>query len=113
MARKVQVILTDDLDGNEADETVTFSLDGTSYEIDLSAKNSKALRDAFAPYVGHARRVSKSGRRSGSSANGRSSATTDRAQTQAIRDWARRNGHQVSDRGRIPSTVLEAFNAAH
>ncbi|MBA3411907.1 MAG: Lsr2 family protein [Geodermatophilaceae bacterium] len=112
MARKVQVILTDDLDGNGADETVTFALDGTSYEIDLSAKNSKALRDAFAPYVGHARRVTK-GRRSGASANGRSSATTDRAQTQAIRDWARRSGHQVSDRGRIPSAVLEAFNAAH
>jgi hypothetical protein len=52
-------------------------------------------------------------RRSGASSNGRSGATTDRAQTQAIRDWARRNGHQVSDRGRIPSTVLEAFNSAH
>ncbi len=112
MARKVQVILTDDLDGNEADETVAFTLDGTSYEIDLSAKNSKALRDAFAPYVGHARRVAK-GRRSGSGGANRTAATTDRAQTQAIRDWARRNGHQVSDRGRIPSTVLEAFNSAH
>lgn len=111
MARKVQVILTDDLDGNAADETVTFALDGTSYEIDLSAKNSKALRDAFAVYVGHARRVAR-GRRSGAAA-GRSPATTDRAQTQAIRDWARRNGHQVSDRGRIPSAVLEAFNSAH
>lgn len=112
MARKVQVILTDDLDGNEADETVTFALDGTPYEIDLSAKNSKAMRDAFAAYVGHARRVSKT-RRSGAASNGRNPATTDRAQTQAIRDWARRNGHQVSDRGRIPSAVLEAFNAAH
>jgi hypothetical protein len=112
VARKVQVILTDDLDGNEADETVAFTLDGTSYEIDLSSKNSKALRDAFAPYVGHARRVAK-GRRSGSAGSGRTAATTDRAQTQAIRDWARRNGHQVSDRGRIPSSVLEAFNAAH
>lgn len=111
MARKVQVILTDDLDGKDADETVTFALDGTSYEIDLSAKNSKALRDAFAPYVGHARRVTK-GRRSNGSSGGRT-ATADRAQTQAIRDWARRNGHQVSDRGRIPSTVLEAFNSAH
>lgn len=112
MARKVQVILTDDLDGNEADETVTFALDGTSYEIDLAAKNSKALRDAFAPYVGHARRVGK-GRRSAGSGPGRSPATTDRAQTQAIRDWARRNGHKVSNRGRIPTTVVDAFNAAH
>lgn len=112
MARKVQVILTDDLDGNGADETVTFALDGTSYEIDLSSKNSKALRDALSVYVGHARRVTR-GRRSGTSAGGRSAATTDRAQTQAIRDWARRNGHKVSDRGRIPSTVLDAFNSAH
>ncbi len=112
MARKVQVILTDDLDGNEADETVSFALDGTSYEIDLSAKNSKAMRDALASYVGHARRATKT-RRSGAAASGRNPATTDRAQTQAIRDWARRNGHQVSDRGRIPTAVLEAFNAAH
>lgn len=111
MARKVQVILTDDVDGDSADETVTFALDGTSYEIDLSAKNAKALRDAIALYVGHARRVTKT-RRSATSAS-RSSGTTDRAQTQAIRDWARRNGHQVSDRGRIPSAVLDAFNAAH
>lgn len=112
MARKVQVLLTDDLDGSDANETVTFALDGTSYEIDLSAKNSKALRDAFAAYVGHARRVGR-GRRSSGPAGGRSPATTDRAQTQAMRDWARRNGHQVSDRGRIPSVVVEAFNRAH
>ena len=110
MARKVQVILTDDIDGDTADETVTFALDGTSYEIDLSAKNSKALREAIALYVGHARRVTK-GRRSATP--GRGAGTTDRAQTQAIRDWARRNGHKVSDRGRIPSTVIEAFNSAH
>ncbi|MDQ3735553.1 MAG: Lsr2 family protein [Actinomycetota bacterium] len=112
MARKVQVILTDDIDGDTADETVAFALDGTSYEIDLSAKNSKALREAIAPYVGHARRVTKS-RRSATSGSGRSGGTADRAQTQAIRDWARRNGHKVSDRGRIPSTVIEAFNSAH
>ena len=112
MARKVQVILTDDVDGDPADETVTFALDGTSYEIDLSAKNSKALREAIAVYVGHARRVTK-GRRSATSGSGRSAGTTDRAQTQAIRDWARRNGHQVSDRGRIPAAVIEAFSAAH
>ena len=111
MARKVQVILTDDIDGDTADETVAFAVDGTSYEIDLSAKNSKALREAIAVYVGHARRVTK-GRRSATSGSGRAG-TTDRAQTQAIRDWARRNGHKVSDRGRIPSTVIEAFNSAH
>lgn len=112
MARKVQVLLTDDLDGGDADETVTFALDGTSYEIDLSAKNSKALRDAFSVYVGHSRRVAK-GRRSGVTSGSRSPATTDRAQTQAIREWGRRHGHQVSDRGRVPTAVVEAFNAAH
>jgi len=112
VARKVQVILTDDLDGDEADETVTFALDGTSYEMDLSAKNSKALRDALAVYVASARRVAK-GRRSGAAAASRNPVTTDRAQTQAIRDWARRNGHKVSDRGRVPSAVLDAFNSAH
>ena len=119
MARKVQVILSDDLDENlPADETVSFSLDGTSYEIDLADKNAKELRDTFARYVSAARKVgSRGGRSSGA---GRSRATggggggrMDREQAGAIRDWARKNGHQVSDRGRIPASVVEAFEAAH
>jgi len=112
VARKVQVILTDDLDGNEADETVSFALDGTYYEIDLAAQDSTALRAVSASSARPAGRETTP-RRSGAAASGRNPATTDRAQTQAIRDWARRNGHQVSDRGRIPTAVLEAFNAAH
>ena len=119
MARKVQVILSDDLDENvAADETVSFSLDGTSYEIDLSEKNAEELRNAFSRYVQAARKVGRgSGRASG---GGRSRATggggggrMDREQAGAIRDWARKNGHAVSDRGRIPASVVEAYEAAH
>ena len=116
MARKVQVILSDDLDENlSADETVSFSLDGTSYEIDLADKNAKEMRDAFARYVSAARKVGRgAGRASG---GGRSRATgggrMDREQAGAIRDWARKNGHAVSDRGRIPASVVEAYEGAH
>ncbi|CCG01551.1 histone-like nucleoid-structuring protein Lsr2 [Blastococcus saxobsidens] len=116
MARKVQVILSDDLDENlPADETVSFSLDGTSYEIDLAEKNAQELRDVFARYVSAARKVGRGTRASG---GGRSRATggggrMDREQAGAIRDWARKNGHAVSDRGRIPASVVEAYEAAH
>ena len=110
MARKVQVILSDDLDENlSADETVSFALDGTSYEIDLADKNAKEMRDAFSRYVSAARKVGRGTR-------GRSRATggrMDREQAGAIRDWARKNGHAVSDRGRIPASVVEAYEAAH
>jgi Lsr2 len=117
MARKVQVILSDDLDENlPADETVSFALDGTSYEIDLAEKNAQEMRDAFARYVSAARKVGR-GTRS-SSGGGRTRGTggggrMDREQAGAIRDWARKNGHAVSDRGRIPASVVEAYEAAH
>src|SRR3954464_7545709 len=98
MARKVQVILSDDLDENvSADETVSFALDGTNYEIDLSDKNAQEMRDAFSRYVQAARKVGRGGGRA--SGVGRSRATggrMDREQAGAIRDWARKNGHQVS-----------------
>ena len=115
MARKVQVILSDDLDENlPADETVSFSLDGTSYEIDLAEKNAKDMRDAFSRYVSAARKVGRSGRPTGGSGRGRGSGgRMDREQAGAIRDWARKNGHAVSDRGRIPASVVEAYEAAH
>jgi hypothetical protein len=115
MARKVQVILSDDLDEDvPADETVSFSLDGTNYEIDLSDKNAEELRNAFSRYVQAARKVGRGGGRA--SGGGRSRATggrMDREQAGAIRDWARKNGHAVSDRGRIPASVVEAYEAAH
>ncbi len=114
MARKVQVILSDDLEENlSADETVSFALDGTSYEIDLAEKNAQEMREVFSRYVQAAR---KGGRGTRASGGGRSRATggrMDREQAGAIRDWARRNGHAVSDRGRIPASVVEAYEAAH
>lgn len=109
MAQRVQVMLIDDVDKSEGAETVTFGLDGVTYEIDLSAKNAAALRDALAPWVAHGRRVS--GRSAGAGrARKSSSAGND---TAAVREWARANGHQVSERGRLSSTVLEAYAAAH
>src|SRR3954463_8277549 len=115
MARKVQGILSDHLDENlPADETVSFSLDGTNYEIDLADKNAKELRDAFSRYVSAARKVGRGGGRA--SGGGRSRATgggRDRERAGGIRDWARKNGHAVSDRGRIPASVVEAYEAAH
>lgn len=113
MAQKTIVSLIDDLDGTEADETVRFGLDGAQYEIDLSEKNATTLREALAPFVASARRVG--GRASASRKSGRGSARrsggTDR--TADIREWARANGYQVSDRGRIASNIVQAYDAAH
>jgi hypothetical protein len=109
MAQKVQVILVDDLDGGPAEETVSFSLDGVSYEIDLSGKNAATLRDAFAPYVGTARRV---GGRASSGRARRGGAGRDN-RTAEIREWARANGHQVNERGRIAADVVAAYDKAH
>jgi hypothetical protein len=112
MAQKVTVLLVDDIDGGSADETVSFSLDGVSYEIDLSTKNAKAFRDALAQYVGQARRVG------GRSSGGRSTRSARRGRggdnrTAEIREWARKNGHKVNERGRIPAAVVEAYDKAH
>jgi Lsr2 len=115
VAQKVQVILVDDVDGGAAEETVSFALDGTAYEIDLSSKNASALRDAVAPYVGAARKAGRaSGGKSsgGRSRSGGSSASADREQNQAIREWAKKKGFKVSDRGRIPADVVEKYHAA-
>lgn len=110
MAKQTTVTLVDDLDGGNADEQLQFSLDGRDYEIDLSAANSAKLRDALAPYISAARRAT--GRRSaGSSAPSRPAA--DRARNQAIREWAQQQGMKISERGRIPSNVLEAYHASH
>ncbi len=108
MAQKVQVILEDDIDGGKADETVTFSLDGVSYEIDLSKKNADKLRNSFAPYVGSARRMTgRSTTRRGRAARG------VRNEAGAIREWAREQGLKVSDRGRIPADIVDQYRAAH
>ncbi|HZY75513.1 MAG TPA: Lsr2 family protein [Jatrophihabitantaceae bacterium] len=113
MVQKHIVQLEDDIDGGPAVETVTFALDGVNYEIDLSAKNAGKLRDNLAVYVAHGRRQQRLGVRSAGArrASGRP-ARADREQTQAIREWARKNGHKVGDKGRIPAHILEAYEAS-
>jgi hypothetical protein len=106
MAQKVHITLEDDLDGGDATETVSFGLDGRSYEIDLNDKNAAKLRDALARYVA-------AGRRSGGRSAGAKRRTQIGTSAREIRDWARSNGHKVPDRGRIPADVREAFEAAH
>ena len=119
MAQQVNVKFVDDLDGSDAAATVSFGLDGTVYEIDLSDDNAAKLRDSLAVFVGAARRSGGSAttgsRRTQKMAasSGRRPQPLDRDQTAAIRAWARQNGHQVSDRGRISKTVFGAFQAAH
>src|SRR5581483_3446581 len=104
MAKKVTVTLIDDFDGEApADETVEFGLDGVTYEIDLSSKNAAKLRNDLKQWV-------EAGRRVGA---GRGRGAIDREQSAAIREWARRNGRNVSSRGRIPADIIEAFHAAN
>jgi hypothetical protein len=113
MAQRVQIVLEDDLDGGTAAETVTFGLDGVNYEIDLSDRNADKLRDDFATWIGHARRSGgrrSTGRRASSPSSGSASRRSDLS---AVRAWARQNGHQVSDRGRIPASVQAAYDKAH
>ncbi|HET7328300.1 MAG TPA: Lsr2 family protein [Nocardioidaceae bacterium] len=109
MAQRLKVELIDDIDGTDADETVTFSVDGVSYEIDLSTKNAAKMRDSLALYVGSARKVGGRRRRGSGSGASRSGGTN----TAEIRDWARSSGYEVSERGRIPAEIRQAYEAAH
>lgn len=109
MAQKVNIILVDDIDGSDATETVTFGLDGTTYEIDLNDKHAAALRDALATYVGHGRKVGAGPRRGGRKASTSASGPS----AKEIREWARSNGHDVPERGRVSAEVREAYDAAH
>lgn len=102
MARKVEVLLVDDSDGSKAEEAITFGVDGRLYEIDVSKRNAGALRKAFADYVAHGRQTRRTSAATGAG----------REQAALIRAWAQQNGHEISDRGRIPETVVEAYNTA-
>lgn len=116
MARQVITNLIDDIDGKPADETVEFGLDGVGYSIDLSAANAAKLRKVLDAYVNAGTRIGRvnSGRPAGRASGRRGvPARSDREQNTAIRDWASRNGHDVSARGRIPTAVVEAYEAAH
>ncbi len=113
MAKQVITLLTDDLDGGEADRTVEFGLDGVNYTIDLSEKNAGKLRKALNPYLNVATRVGRGGgearaaRRGAAPGTGRAS----RDENQKIREWAAKNGYEVSERGRIPSSIVEAYQS--
>lgn len=113
MAQKKHVVLIDDLDGSPATQTVLFSLDGVEYEIDLNDAHAEALRDSVAEWMGNARKVS--GRKSPArrQRGGSAAQPPSASDTAKIREWARRNGHTVSDRGRIPSSVREAYELAN
>ena len=132
MAKRETVVFTCDLhEGEMTDgvETVSFGLDGTSYEVDACTQHQDELREAFSTYVGAARKAGGGGssstgpRRSsrgsgrtsssGGSGSGSSGGGSDREQVQAVREWARENGHKVSERGRLSASVLEAYRAAH
>lgn len=113
MAKHTTVTLVDDLDGGEADEQVQFAVDGKTYEIDLSSKNAERLREGLAPYVSAARRAGGRSAPASSSGSSNSSSASDRAMNRAVREWAVAQGMKISERGRIPSNVLEAYRNAH
>lgn len=110
MAQKVQVLLVDDLDGGEADETVTFALDGKTYEIDLTTSNADKLRGLLEPYLKGGRRT---GGRSAGRGKARAAASGGGQDTAQIRAWAKENGHDVNDRGRVPANIRQAYEDAH
>ncbi|MEV4147200.1 Lsr2 family protein [Amycolatopsis sp. NPDC049691] len=111
MAQKVLVEILDDIDGSTAAQTVQFGLDGVTYEIDLSDDNAAALRDELARYIAAGRRI---GGRKVRVATGQSTttSTTDRERNQQIRAWANANGYEVSERGRLSSEVIAAYEQA-
>lgn len=111
MAQTVKIILEDDLDGGPADETIRFGLDGNSYEIDLSSANADKLRGAIRPFVSKARRASAAKGRGAATRS--AGATRGNPDTPKIREWAKSNGYNVSDRGRIHQEIQDAYYAAH
>jgi len=113
MAQKTQVVLTDDIDGSEATQTLTFAFQGVSYEIDLNEDHAKALEESFHDWINSARKVTGSRgakpRRSGVSA----STPGGGRDLNEVRAWLRSNGHEVADRGRVSQTLLEEYDKAH
>jgi hypothetical protein len=107
MAKTMAVVISDDLDGSPDAQTVRFSLDGTSYEIDLSEQNRTKLAQVVAPYIQAGRRITRSGGRGGGRQGGRRTNLSD------VRTWAKENGLHVSERGRISAEVIQKYDAAH
>jgi hypothetical protein len=111
MAKQIVTVLTDDLDGGDADRTIEFGFDGVNYTIDLSEKNAGKLRKALDPYLAAASRIGRTGGNGRIPSRAAAPARSNREQNQAIREWAVKNGYEVSERGRIPSSIVEAFHA--
>ncbi len=111
MAQKIQTLFIDDLDGGEAEGTVRFGLDGTEYEIDLSAEHAQALRDGLATYVTAARRAGGGAARRPARSSGRR-ASASGLNTTEVREWAKAQGIEVKDRGRVPAELVVKFKAA-
>jgi hypothetical protein len=108
MAQKIQTLFIDDIDGGEAEGTVRFALDGAEYEIDLSAKHSEELRDSLQNFIAHARKVGGSARR-----GGRNPRRSNAIDTVAVRTWARENGYDIKERGRVPADLVAKYQAAN
>lgn len=117
MARKIVHQLVDDIDGTVLEpgegETVLFSLDGVAYEIDLTEQNAAALRDGLSRYVAAARPISAPRSSGGGGSAGPKRRRTGQQDFSVVRQWAKENGYEVSERGRVPASVLEAYDAAH
>jgi hypothetical protein len=112
MAQKITTLFIDDIDGGAAEGTVRFALDGTEYEIDLNAKHSEELRSALGKYVTHARKTGGSARRGGRAAGRASRVTGPALNTTEIRNWARENGYDIKDRGRVPADLVAKYQVA-
>ena len=112
MAQQIHLTLTDDLDGSDADETILFALDGTSYEIDLNAKNAAALRKALDKYATAARRASSPSRTRRTRPASRRPARKAEVDPKAVRAWAQEQGITISSRGRIPADILSQYHSA-
>jgi nucleoid-associated protein Lsr2 len=112
VAQKIQTLFIDDIDGGAAEGTVRFALDGTDYEIDLNAKHTEELRSALGKYVTHARKVGGSARRAGRTAGRASRGAGSSLNTTEIRNWAREQGYDIKDRGRVPADLVAKYQAA-
>jgi hypothetical protein len=111
MAQRVQVQLVDDLNGEEAQETVRFGVDGTEYEIDLTTGNAEKLRSALSAYVNKARKA-RTGRKNQGGQQSAPASRNKQENTQQIRQWAQDNGYNPSSRGRITQSIIDAYNEA-
>jgi Lsr2 len=112
VAQKITTLFIDDIDGGQAVGTVRFALDGTEYEIDLNDKHSEELRSALGKYVTHARKVGGAARRAGRVAGRASRGVGSTVNTTEIRNWARENGFDIKDRGRVPADLVAKYQAA-